>query len=122
MKPLKQCPVCQSKLKRRNYNKAWWEESCEDSSSHYHQYYNLSFEDEELKYINFYTKTFFVYTYFSGVYPTVENYIGLSMVYYRIFPRGQSTQQPCLKIRDLEIDLNNLDKLEQKLKTLLTFS
>lgn len=119
MKPLKQCPGCQEPMIESNINRLIYERCEKYCSLDYYQYFEKSIKDEELSYITFHTKDFYIYSYFKQQYSLPA---GITHVYHNIFPRGESSQSPFIKLTNLIIDFNNLDVLNNKLLTYSTFS
>ncbi len=112
MIPLTQCPGCQSKFKRIRQNEGWHQETCKKYCPlNYSQFHQIDFDDNDIGYLHFYTKDFNVYVY-------VDHFgiKDLIYIYHKVFPRGESTQQPVFKIPRFEIDWNKLDYYNNKWK------
>lgn len=121
MKPFKLCPNCNGKFTEVNYNSAWWEEACYNNECelNFRQFFQTSFSDTELTYIQFHTKRFNIYAYFD----CKHSLAGLTHFYHLDF-KSATVQRPIatLKTNKVEFDFNNIDKLDNKLFTLSIFS
>lgn len=127
MKPFKKCPSCNSFfIKNDSSIESFVLESCEKAcvtsaspcenhncNIQFRQYYNEY--SNSLSYIQFYTKNFHIFSYFLGMFE------GETHIYPKISPREQDLVEPIFVIKDLIIDFNNIDKLDQKYKTLSLF-
>lgn len=125
------CPICSragqaNEWKKINHNVIWWERMC----SNFHdlcgftQHYWKSFEDTELRYLQFKIKDFYAYTY-TTAYAEEAHYMGIisgTRFYHNEFPRGEIVQGPFQDWKDYVPDWDNLDKLNQKLNLLKTFA
>lgn len=118
MKPFKQCPGCQESLVENTINKLIYERCPKYCKLEYRQHFETSINDDLLSYISFYTENFFVYSYFKQMHTIPANE---AHIYHRIFPRGETCQSPMIKLKNLIIDFNQLEKLDRKLKLYATF-
>jgi hypothetical protein len=119
MKKFKKCPVCDcDAFIRRTYSSSWFEEHCDNCDAQFSQHFSDSFDDEDIHYTTFYTKDFYYYVYYKESFSTKS---GTTNIYNRIFPRGESVQSPMLTYKKFDINYKELDKLNEKFKTLALF-
>ena len=128
------CPICAHQghdygWKHINHNSSWWEFKClgyyepKDSGCCFSQYFFKSHDDPECKYLNFNIKDYNVYLYSDQYDPECNslNPNGKTYFFHKIFPRGESVQNPFQIWDQFVIDWNNLDKLNNKLNLLKKF-
>jgi len=124
MKPFKECPACAAHFTQDNKNAIWWEEFCSNMFNgvnpcpiKFRQYYKSSFQDDQLRYLQFYTKNFHIYVYFEPdtLWP------GKTYIYDKVFNRGEHVQGPAFIVNNFPIDFNDLEKIDFKFRKLNLF-
>lgn len=121
MKPLTHCISCKSVLVRKTIPEHLNNSKYENCSSRclvdYFQYYENSY-DQEIAYISFNTpkNKFYVYVYFDH-----WSYLNIAHIYSQLEMNLNGVASPILKLHKNLIDLNDLDKLEEKLSILANF-
>lgn len=114
MKRFQECPICKVGFKQVNTSPSWFEEICKNHytcPAEFRQYFDSSFDEEDISYIHFYTKTFNFYTYYTSR-PDVP--AGMTHIYFNKFPRGEFVQSPAFRIQDMKIDWDNYSKLDER--------
>jgi hypothetical protein len=118
------CPICSranwdNTWREINHNEIWWERMCSNFNGNcgFAQFYWKSFEDQTLRYIRWNLKNFFCYTYADSSLLLVPG----TYFYHKVFPRGESVQNPFQKWQDFMPDWDNLEKLNDKLNVLRNF-
>jgi hypothetical protein len=115
------CPICEAanrstSFKQVQYNIGWLEEECIECK--FRQYYFTSFKDLELSYLQFTITDFSIYIY-SDKHQSLMS--GKTVIYHKLFPKGQVTMGPFQVWNNFMPDFNDLDKLNNKLKILRCF-
>jgi len=125
MKPLTHCPYCKAPLIKKTipeeFNPFKYENCNKRCTVDYFQYYTQSYDEPELYYITFYTPKdlFHIYTYFK---PSFSIKAGTTNIYSNAITEKHGTSLPVFTFQDFKYDLNNLEKLEEKLNIWMLFS
>lgn len=116
MKPLKNCPGCNSKLVNHQYNASWFEQYCHlQCAVNYSQFFDKSFEDKNIYYLKFSTENFLVYVYYDHIPFCTAHIYSLNVL------KNNGKASPIIKLPSGEIDIHNIKKLDQRLQTLSLF-
>jgi hypothetical protein len=119
IKAFKHCPICRSlkPFKKHNPNHILWQASCVNPNCGFFQYFVNSFEEDIITYFQFFTDDFNIYVYGERM-SSIKN---ITHIYHRVFSKGVFTQMPLISWENWYPDFDNLDKLNNKLKTLALF-
>ena len=124
MKPLIYCPHCQAPLIKKTipeeFNPMKYENCSARCVVDYFQFYRDSYDELEVAYITYNTpnKKYSVYTYFNH-----DMYQYLSHVYANILTKTYGHSMPILRLPldKYPLDVNDLQKIQDKISTLALF-
>lgn len=123
MKPLTHCPHCASVLIKKDIpehlNSGKYTHCQTRCTVNYFQYFAQSYEDENLQYISLKTPQdkFNMYVYFNDCV-----YKNIAHIYSMAELKNRGTAFPILTLPADQIDLSKLDRLEERLSTLVLFT
>lgn len=118
MKPFKACPNCGSSLNNLNYNRRWFQQTCA-AQCHlgFSQYFPTAFTNDELSYLRFDLKDFYVYLYFEkGYFPNQAHIYSFAEL------QAKNLANPCLVLPSSKLTFPPTPDLNDRIKTLLLFS
>jgi hypothetical protein len=128
------CPVCSAQdishhWRKYKYTDLWREKACSnrsfgdggfgDEGCGFSQNFLKSYEEETTTYYQFSTKDFSFYVYSGN--PTFGSAAGRTHIYHRRFPREEVVMNYIFNWENFQPNFQELDKLNQKLKVLVTF-
>ena len=117
MNPYMLCPGCNSGLQLWSSGGLHQDFCIERCNLRFYQTY-VKPGDALVTNVSFHTKHFHYIKYFAN-----SNYFpGITHIYHSPFPKGQSVQSPVFTVKDFQLDFDNLDKLDNKYLTYVTFS
>jgi endogenous inhibitor of DNA gyrase (YacG/DUF329 family) len=124
MKKLTHCPHCQSPLKQKDIpehlNPLKYEYCSTRCDVDYFQYFDKSY-DEDVAYVSLYTpdKKFYMNWYVGDHYGYPAK---LLHVYSKAEMQKYGKASPCLTLKDFELELDNLEKMQEKFGIYVLFS
>ena len=127
MKPLKNCPWCQAPIIKKTIpeelNCLKYDNCSARCKVDYFQYYKSSYE-EDVEYIAFNTSNekYHLYSYFDAPSWSGVSYKDMTHIHITADLKKNGTSMPLLRIKNFQIDLSNLEKLEEKISLYVLFS
>jgi len=117
MKTIRNCPYCGSSLDNYQATESWFQQSCaRRCDMDYMQFFDKSFDDENIIYNRFCTDHFLIYVYYD--HPQLPY---ISHIYSRAVLKEVGTAFPIIKLPSNKINIFNLEELDKKLQTLSLF-